>query len=72
MQTYVLRGVEVEFPYDAYACQVSPPRMLSSLESSILLLSLKSTCCVQLEYMERVIQALQEVCLLPRTSVLKS
>ncbi|KAL0026549.1 hypothetical protein WJX77_006250 [Trebouxia sp. C0004] len=34
MHTYSLRGVEVEFPYDAYACQ--------------------------LDYMERVIQALQE------------
>ncbi|KAL3154274.1 hypothetical protein ABBQ32_013765 [Trebouxia sp. C0010 RCD-2024] len=34
MQIYTLRGIEVEFPYDAYACQ--------------------------LDYMDRVIQALQE------------
>ena len=64
MHTYSLRGIEVEFPYDAYACQVRLCRCslqgFSELYIYIRVNSSKSWR-MQLDYMERVIQALQEV-----------
>lgn len=59
MHTYTLRGVEVEFPYDAYACQVT--RCCCGIQDLPELLKLMHMCHMQLDYMERVIQALQEV-----------
>lgn len=57
MQQYVLRGVEVQFPYEAYPCQVSQlTSPVADLQTSIF----TYTNVVQLAYMERVIQALQQ------------
>ena len=57
MQQYVLRGVEVQFPYEAYPCQVS---QLTSPVADLQTSCLTHTTVVQLAYMERVIQALQQ------------
>ena len=63
MNTYTLRGVDVQFPHEAYDCQVSlgllcclPAKRGSTKQTYI-------TRCepLQLVYMEKVIQSLQEV-----------
>jgi hypothetical protein len=60
MPTYQLRGVDVDFPHEAYPCQVI---FRFSLSHRILIdvVYLLTGKLLQLVYMEKVIQALQEV-----------
>ena len=73
MPAYILRGTEVQFPYEAYQCQVhTSPRIFSPTLLNIqhdlglfaflfLVAHVRYLIDLQLDYMERVLQALQEV-----------
>ena len=73
MPAYILRGTEVQFPYEAYQCQVhTSPRNFSPILLNIqhdlglfaflfLVAHVRYLIDLQLDYMERVLQALQEV-----------
>jgi hypothetical protein len=66
---YEFQGVPVEFPYDAYDVQVCPPGRpiaswfwLSSVDRGQRTPRSENFPCVQKQYMETVIKALQQVC----------
>lgn len=70
MQIYILRGIEVQFPYDAYACQVCTKSLLDPEAAGSITLQTLTMFHVQLDYMDRVLQALQEVCFMFAMSVM--
>lgn len=61
MPTYQLRGVDVDFPHDAYPCQVWELSVNPCNNFSVVLSEKLTGVFLQLAFMEKVIQALQEV-----------